>query len=85
MGTYINRKMLLNFVAYTKGLIEGEAQCVRCTNQRFKETEPYHRSLRILAKRGYLDAKKNRSHTDYYMTPKGLALYDSIVISLKPS
>lgn len=83
MGAYINKRMISNFMSLTRGIIEGDAICFRCTNHKFKETESHHRSIRILAKRGYLEAKNIGSHTDYYITPKGLALYDSVLISLE--
>jgi len=85
MSKYLNRKMISNFISSSRGMVEGKAQCIRCINKKFRETWPHHRSLRIMAKHGYLEAKKGGSYTDYYITPKGLALYDCVVIYLKPS
>jgi len=81
----LNKRMITTFISASRGMIEGRSQCVRCINKKFRETWPHHRALRIMAKHGYLKAKKGGSHTDFYITPKGLALYDSVVMHLRTS
>lgn len=87
MGTYINRNTLLYFMNSTRNLVEGKAMAVRCTERKIKlkglDLDRQHRALRLMTKKGYLKAKKIGGHIDYTIAPKGVALYDSLIIYLE--
>lgn len=89
MGAYINRRVLNYFMASTKNLAEGKAIAVRHCTRKFKcgnlDLDSGHRAMRIMAKYGYLHAEKRGSDIDYTLTPKGFALYDSVMIYLTQS
>lgn len=86
MGTYINKRTLLYFMSSMKNVVEGKAVAVRCIEKKIKLTgldlDKHNRALRIMAKHGYLNAEKSGGNIDYTMTPKGIALYDSLIIYL---
>lgn len=45
-----------------------------------------HRAMRIMTKKGYLEAREEGDKIYYTLTPKGTALYDSITTTyLMPS
>lgn len=87
MGTYINRRTLSYFKGSMRNVIEGKAIAVRCCERKFKvgvlDLDSHHRALRIMSKKGYLKAQKIGGYIDYTMTPRGIALYDSLTILLK--
>lgn len=86
MGAYINRKTLIRFMSITKNLVEGKACAVRFCNRKFKcgnlDLDAEHRAIRIMTRSGYMKVIRKGSDIDYVMTPKGIALYDNLVIYL---
>lgn len=87
MGPHINKRVLGYFKSSAKNLVEGKAIAVRCCKRKFKcgglDLDAHHRALRIMTKHGYMQAKEVGSDIDYTMTPKGIALYDSLTIYLE--
>jgi hypothetical protein len=87
MGTYINRNVLGYFIYTAKSQIEGRASAVKCLIKKISvgklDLDAYHRSLRIMSKMGYLKAKEEGADVYYTITPKGIALYDSVAICLR--
>ena len=64
--------------------MEGKAIAIRFNTRKIKagkiDLDSWHRSCRIMSKCGYLIAKNYGSYIDYTITPKGKALYDSLLI-----
>lgn len=87
MGTHITDRTLKSFMWQSKGLRPfGEAIGVSHIKKKIKfrhyNLDQEHRSCRIMTKHGYMQTQERSDNILYSLTPKGIALYDSYIISL---
>lgn len=85
MGTYINQRVIKSFMWQAKGLKPNGIACgVSHIKQKIKlrhyNMDVEHRALRIMAKHGYMNTQERSDNILYTMAPKGIALYDSMII-----
>lgn len=86
MGTYISNQALNYFMSSSKNLVEKRAIAIYCSKRKIKcgklDLDAHHRALRIMTKCGYMKSKEMGPGMEYTLTPKGIALYDSLFIAL---
>lgn len=86
MDAYINKKTLMVFKGMMKNVANDHAIALQCSKRKWRfdklDLDSNHRSLRIMAKAGYLYAEEKGDKMWYTLSPKGLALYDSITLKL---
>lgn len=85
MGPYINRRTLLRFMSMARSLVEKRAVAVRCSQRRIRmaglDLDAEYRTMRLMAKLGYMSRKEEGGYDLFAITPKGIALYDTMLIS----
>lgn len=76
-------------MSLTRNLVEKRSVAIRCSRRRIRmkglDLDSEARAMRLMTKHGFMSIKKEGGYDLFAITPKGVALYDSIAMTyLKP-